>query len=59
MGEWPTPVLAQMASSGSLKDFTLAFVTSVGCKASWFNAYDPCSSWGGDQIAAIRAADGT
>src|SRR2546425_1794608 len=41
MGEWPTPNLATMANSGNLKSFTLAFVTSAGCKASWFNAYDP------------------
>jgi hypothetical protein len=47
-----------MAAAGNLKDFTLAFVTSAGCKASWFNAYDPRAGWGKDQIDAIRAAGG-
>ncbi|MEU2630409.1 carbohydrate binding domain-containing protein, partial [Kitasatospora sp. NPDC007106] len=58
MGAWPTPSLTAMASAGNLKSFTLAFVTSVGCKASWFNAYDPRTGWGKDQIDAIRAAGG-
>ncbi|GAA2797161.1 hypothetical protein GCM10010441_22940 [Kitasatospora paracochleata] len=58
MGAWPTPVLKDMAAAGNLKSLTLAFVTSVGCKASWFNAYDPRSGWGKDQIDAIRAAGG-
>jgi Cellulose binding domain/Glycosyl hydrolases family 18 len=58
MGAWPTPSLTTMASSGGLKDFTLAFVTSAGCKASWFNAYDPRQAWAKDQIDAIRAAGG-
>ncbi|MEV4612745.1 carbohydrate binding domain-containing protein [Kitasatospora sp. NPDC049258] len=58
LGAWPTPVLKDMAAAGNLKSFTLAFVTSVGCKASWFNAYDPKSGWGKDQIDAIRAGGG-
>lgn len=58
MGAWPTPGLTTMASSGGLKDFTLAFVTSTGCKASWFNAYDPRQAWAKDQIDAVRAAGG-
>jgi hypothetical protein len=58
MGAWPTPSLTTMASAGGLKDFTLGFVTSVGCKASWFNAYDPRQAWAKDQIDAVRAAGG-
>jgi len=58
MGAWPTPVLKDMAAAGNLRSFTLAFVTSTGCKASWFNAYDPRSGWGKDQIDALRAAGG-
>jgi hypothetical protein len=33
-------------------------VTSVGCKASWFNAYDPRTAWEKDDIDALRAAGG-
>ena len=58
MGEWPTPVLSTMAKSGNLKGFTLGFVTSAGCKASWFNAYDPRAAWQSSEIAKIRAAGG-
>jgi hypothetical protein len=58
MGAWPTPTLTGMASSGNLKNFTLAFVNSAGCKASWFNAYDPRAAWSSDQIDAIRARGG-
>ncbi len=58
MGAWPTPSLPAMATAGNLKSFTMGFVTSVGCKASWFNAYDPRSAWGKDQIDALRAAGG-
>jgi len=58
MGEWPTPVLSSMASAGNLKGFTLGFVTSAGCKASWFNAYDPRAAWQSGEIAKIRAAGG-
>jgi hypothetical protein len=58
MGAWPTPVLVDMATAGNLKNFTLAFVNSAGCKASWFNAYDPRAAWAKDQIDAIRARGG-
>jgi hypothetical protein len=58
MGSWPTPVLADVATAGNLKNFTLAFVTAAGCHASWFNAYDPRAGWSLDQINAIRARGG-
>ncbi|MET7419036.1 cellulose binding domain-containing protein [Dactylosporangium sp. NPDC005555] len=58
MGAWPTPSLVDMATAGNLKNFTLAFVNSAGCKASWFNAYDPRAGWAKDQIDAIRARGG-
>jgi len=58
MGAWPTPSLTAMSQGGAVKSFTLGFVTSVGCKASWFNAYDPRAAWAKDQIDAIRAAGG-
>jgi hypothetical protein len=58
MGAWPTPVLTDMATAGNLKNFTLAFVNSAGCKASWFNAYDPRAAWSKDQIDAVRARGG-
>ncbi|MGA5305370.1 cellulose binding domain-containing protein [Nucisporomicrobium flavum] len=50
--------LSQLASSGNVKSFSLAFVTSAGCKASWFNAFDPRSKQFGDQIDALRRAGG-
>ncbi|MEU7907908.1 cellulose binding domain-containing protein [Actinoplanes sp. NPDC049118] len=50
--------LAQLAAAGNVKSYTLAFVTSAGCKASWFNAFDPRSGQFGDQIKALRAAGG-
>jgi hypothetical protein len=50
--------LAQLGQSGNVKSFSLAFVTSVGCKASWFNAFDPRTRPFADQIAAVRAAGG-
>ncbi|GAA2493449.1 cellulose binding domain-containing protein [Winogradskya humida] len=50
--------LSQLASSGNVKSYSLAFVTSVGCKASWFNAFDPRAKQFGDQITAIRAGGG-
>ena len=53
MGSWPTPVLTDMATAGNLKGFTLAFVNSAGCKASWFNAYDPRSKWQSAEIQKI------
>ncbi|WUH95106.1 cellulose binding domain-containing protein [Streptomyces sp. NBC_00433] len=58
MGAWPTPGLTSMSQAGGVKSFTLGFVTSAGCKASWFNAYDPRQAWAKDQIDAIRAAGG-
>ncbi|MDH6123913.1 carbohydrate binding domain-containing protein [Kitasatospora sp. GP82] len=59
MGAWPTPSLKDMAAAGNLKSFTMAFITAPnGCKASWFNAYDPRSGWAKDQIDAIRATGG-
>jgi hypothetical protein len=50
--------LAQLGAGGNVKSFSLAFVTSVGCKASWFNAFDPRTKQFADQIAAVRAAGG-
>ncbi len=58
MGAWPTPVLSEMSQASGLKGFTLGFVTSVGCKASWFNAYDPRTAWQKDEVDKIRAAGG-
>jgi hypothetical protein len=58
MGAWPTPVLTDLASGGNLKGFTLAFITASGCKAMWFNAFDPRQAWGKDQIDAIRGRGG-
>jgi hypothetical protein len=53
-----SPALASLAASGGVKSYTLAFVTSAGCKASWFNAFDPRSKQFADQIGALRAAGG-
>jgi Cellulose binding domain len=50
--------LSSLATSGGVKSYTLAFVTSAGCKATWFNAFDPRSKQFGDQISALRAAGG-
>jgi chitinase len=58
MGAWPTPVLSTMASRGGVKSFTLGFVTSFGCKASWFGAFDPRTGWQRDEINKLRAAGG-
>jgi hypothetical protein len=58
MGSWPTPVLADVASAGSLKNFTLAFITASGCKAMWFNAYDPRSQWELADINTLRSRGG-
>jgi hypothetical protein len=58
MGEWPTPSLSGMSSASGVKGFTLGFVTSAGCKASWFNAYDPRAGWQADEIAKIRSGGG-
>lgn len=58
MGAWPTPSMPDMAKAGAVKGYTMGFVTGVGCKASWFNAYDPRSGWAKDQVDALRAAGG-
>jgi hypothetical protein len=58
MGAWPTPSLSGMASAGGVHGFTLGFVTSWGCQASWFGAYDPRTAWQSDEIARIRDAGG-
>src|SRR6266542_420344 len=58
MGAFPTPDMPSMATSGNLKGFTMAFIISVGCRASWFNASDPRTRWSGDQVDAIRARGG-
>ncbi|MFJ9776272.1 carbohydrate binding domain-containing protein [Kitasatospora sp. NPDC101157] len=58
MGAWPTPSMPDMARSGGVKGYSMGFVTGVGCKASWFNAYDPRTGWAKDQIDALRAAGG-
>jgi chitinase len=58
MGAWPSPDLPSMASSGNLRNVTLAFITASACKAMWFNAYDPRQGWARDQIDAIRARGG-
>src|SRR5690349_9598021 len=58
MGAWPTPVLSSMAAKGGVKSFTLGFVTSYGCKASWFGAYDPRTGWQKEEIQKLRAAGG-
>jgi hypothetical protein len=50
--------LQQLAAGSGLKSFTMAFVTSAGCKASWFNAFDPRTGAFSDQIDAIRKAGG-
>jgi hypothetical protein len=58
MGAWPTPALSQLSSASGLHGFTLGFVTSAGCKASWFNAYDPRTAWQKSEIDKLRAAGG-
>ncbi|HTI23658.1 MAG TPA: chitinase [Kutzneria sp.] len=50
--------LSQFASASGIKSFSLAFVTSAGCKASWFNAHTIDEGFGLDQINKIRAAGG-
>ncbi len=57
MGAWPTPSLSAMSAASGVKGFTLAFVNSYGCKASWFGAYDPRTAWQ-EEIAKIRNAGG-
>jgi hypothetical protein len=58
MGSWPTPVLTNVSTASTLKNFTLAFITASGCKATWFNAYDPRSQWELSDIQALRAKGG-
>lgn len=53
-----SPTLAQLATNGGVKSYTLAFVTGAGCRASWFGAFDPRNKQFGDQISALRAAGG-
>ena len=56
----PTPVMVSGDNAASgVKGFTLAFVNSYGCKASWFGAYDPRTAWQKDEITKIRNAGGT
>jgi hypothetical protein len=50
--------LQQLSAAGGIRSFTLAFVTAVGCKASWFNAFDPRAAAFKDQIDAIRKQGG-
>ncbi|MFD9890682.1 chitinase [Amycolatopsis sp. NPDC059027] len=58
MGAWPTPSMSGMSAASGVKSFTLGFVTSYGCKASWFAAYDPRTKWQADEIGKIRSAGG-
>jgi hypothetical protein len=58
MGSYPTPVLTTLLSAGHLNSLTLAFITGNGCKATWFNAFDPRTAWEKDQIDAVRALGG-
>ncbi|MFJ3306290.1 cellulose binding domain-containing protein [Streptomyces sp. NPDC086549] len=58
MGAWPTPSMPEMAAASGVTSYTMAFVTASGCKAMWFNAYDPRDGWAKDQIDAIRAGGG-
>lgn len=58
MGAWPTPSMPEMASASGVSSYTMAFITASGCKAMWFNAYDPRDAWAKDQIDAIRAGGG-
>jgi Cellulose binding domain len=58
MGAFPTPTLADIARTTGLRGFSLAFVTSVGCRASWFNAFDPRQGFARADIDAVRALGG-
>ena len=58
MGAWPSPSLSGMSAASGVKGFTLAFVNSYGCKASWFGAYDPRTAWQSAEIAKIRSGGG-
>nr|BFD90310.1 hypothetical protein KitaXyl93_16700 [Kitasatospora sp. Xyl93] len=50
--------MPELAEAGGLKGYTTGFVTGVGCKAGWFNAYGPRTAWAEDQVDALRAAGG-
>jgi hypothetical protein len=52
------PTLAQLAQSTGIKAYSLAFVNSAGCKASWFGAFDPRGGQFKDQIDALRQVGG-
>jgi chitinase len=58
MGAFPTPALSTLSRASGVKSYTLAFITAVGCKASWFNAFDPRTGWQLPEIKKIRAAGG-
>jgi chitodextrinase len=58
MGSYPTPTLTTLLSGGHLNSLTLAFITGTGCRATWFNAFDPRTAWAKDQIDAVRAQGG-
>src|SRR2546429_3796830 len=58
MGAFPTPLLSQLSQASGVRSYTLGFVTGAGCKASWFNAFDPRSGWQLAEIKKIRAAGG-
>ncbi|MFE1910207.1 cellulose binding domain-containing protein [Streptomyces anandii] len=58
MGAWPTPSMPTMSAASGIKSYTMAFITASGCKAMWFNAYDPRDGWAKDQIDAVRAGGG-
>jgi len=58
MGAWPTPSLSGMKSASGVRGYTLGFITGAGCRASWFNAYDPRTGWQLDEIRKVRAAGG-
>lgn len=58
MGAFPIPALADIARTTGLRGFSLTFVTSVGCRASWFNAFDPRQGFARADIDAVRALGG-
>jgi len=59
MGLSGRPRLAAFAEDGGVQAYSLAFITSpVGCKASWFNAFDPRDATFRDEIDELRAAGG-
>jgi len=59
MGLSGRPRLADFAAAGGVKAYSLAFITSpVGCRASWFNAFDPREGTFSDEIDELRQAGG-